>query len=138
LEQCTATLEQHLYARAYYIKVTGKIGLFFRRTKMIALYLALLNGFTPDIKRTHVIDETFVQHRIQYQSKGKEEDFMDNSNVGWVGRIFPVIVLISFIAVILMGLYECTANKNDETFYNHSLWEIGVEENIGLGNSYKK
>jgi len=28
---------------------------------MIALYLALLNGFNIDGKRTHIIDETFAQ-----------------------------------------------------------------------------
>jgi len=29
---------------------------------MIALYLALLNGFNVDGKRTHIIDKTFAQN----------------------------------------------------------------------------
>ncbi|MDR1836889.1 MAG: hypothetical protein LBQ89_04435 [Treponema sp.] len=29
---------------------------------MMALYLALLNGFNIDGKRTHIIDETFAQN----------------------------------------------------------------------------
>jgi hypothetical protein len=29
---------------------------------MIALYMALLNGFNIDGKRTHIIDETFAQN----------------------------------------------------------------------------
>jgi excinuclease UvrABC helicase subunit UvrB len=29
---------------------------------MLALYMALLNGFNIDGKRTHIIDETFVQN----------------------------------------------------------------------------
>jgi hypothetical protein len=76
---------------------------------MIALYLALLNGFTPDIKRTHIIDETFVQNNNK--RKNIKENFMDNAKGGWIGRVFPIIVLISLITVIVVGLYECTLNK---------------------------
>jgi hypothetical protein len=89
---------------------------------MIALYLALLNGFSPDIKRTHVIDETFVQCRNKNQRKGMEEDCMDYSNVGWVGRVVPVVVAITFIVVLLTGVYDCTLGKNDETLNYHTSW----------------
>jgi len=38
---------------------------------MIALYLALLNGFNIDGKRTHIIDETFAQNcNGGYQDEG--------------------------------------------------------------------
>jgi cellulase/cellobiase CelA1 len=79
---------------------------------MIALYLALLNGFTPDICRTHIIDETFIQNQNKKQRKDIKENFMDNSRAGWIGWIFPVIVLVTLFTVILTGLYECTSREN--------------------------
>jgi hypothetical protein len=77
---------------------------------MIPLYWTFLNGFSLD-KKT---DETFVQNRIEYQKENMEDGFMDNSRTGWFGFVYPVIVLITLIAVTLVGLYDCTSSKNKE------------------------